>query len=127
MLLWCRPHPSYSNSCLSCNDNVLVLLELRIYPDSMTKNKPHLSLHSKLGGLLSRPLETCSASYHLLSNASMATLVRAHSTAILTNREPSKPVVEGIFYALQVRTKLYMYMKNVHLKNIYHRVGRLYK
>ena len=35
---------------------------------------------------------------------SMATLVCAHSTAILTNREPSELVAERIFYVLQVRT-----------------------
>ena len=35
---------------------------------------------------------------------SMATLVCAHGTAILTNRGPSKLVAECIFYALQVRT-----------------------
>ena len=36
----------------------------------------------------------------------MVTLVYAHSTAILTNREPSELVAESIFYALQVRTRI---------------------
>ena len=36
---------------------------------------------------------------------SMATLVCAHGTTILTNREPSELVGERIFYALQVRTR----------------------
>ena len=36
---------------------------------------------------------------------SMATVVCAHGTAILTNREPSELVEERIFYALQVRTR----------------------
>ena len=35
---------------------------------------------------------------------SMATLVRAHDTTILTNREPSELVEECIFCAFQVRT-----------------------
>ena len=36
----------------------------------------------------------------------MATLVCAHGTASLTNREPSELVEERIFYAFQVRTRL---------------------
>ena len=36
---------------------------------------------------------------------SMATLVCAHGTSILTNRGASELVAEHIFYALQVRTR----------------------
>ena len=76
------------------------------------KNKLCLSLRSRLelGGLLSRPLETCDASRRSLENASLwplgpGNLVCAHGTTILTNREPSELVGEHIFYALQVRTR----------------------
>ena len=76
----------------------------------MTKNRPHLLLRSRLGGLLSRPVETCSALRRLLEleNASLwplgpGNLVCAHSTAILTNCGPSELVEERIFYAVQVR------------------------
>ena len=37
---------------------------------------------------------------------SMATLVCAHGTAILTNHEASELVIELIFYAVQVRTRI---------------------
>ena len=38
----------------------------------------------------------------------MTTLVCAHGTTILTNREPSELVAECMFYALQVRTLTYI-------------------
>ena len=81
----------------------------RIYHQAMTKNRPRLSLCLRLGGhgLLNRPLETrgalrCSFRRECIS---MATLVCAHGTAILTNHGPSELVEERIFYALQVRTR----------------------
>ena len=60
-----------------------------------------------LGGLLSRPVKMHGALCRLLKNASIplgpGTLVCAHSTTTLTNRELYKLVGERIFYALQVR------------------------
>ena len=41
---------------------------------------------------------------------SMATLVCAHGTAILTNHGPSELVEKRIFYALQVRTQTIIQM-----------------
>ena len=70
----------------------------------MTKNRPRLSLPSRL--------ECWQASQNVRHFApfarecvSMATLVCAHGTTILTNREPSELVEECILYALQVRTR----------------------
>ena len=51
---------------------------------------------------------------------SMATLVYAHSTTILTKHGPSEVVEEHIFYALQVRTCTIYYKTNDRLKNIFH-------
>ena len=67
MLLWCRPHPSLQakSSCLNSGD-VLTLLERRIYHQTMTKNRPRLSLRSRLGGLPSRPVETRGTLRHSL-------------------------------------------------------------
>ena len=69
------------------------------YHQAMMKNRPRLSLHSRLGGLLSRPVETRGASCRSFRREciSMATLVCAHG--------PSELVEECIFYALQVRTR----------------------
>ena len=118
MLLWCRPHPSLQpkSSCSNspCNGDILTLLERRIYHKTMTKNRPHLSLRSRLGGLPSRPVEMSGTLRHSLKldheNASLwpigpGNLVCAHGTTILTNYEPSKLVEECIFYAFQVRTQ----------------------
>ena len=77
----------------------------------MTKNRPHLSHCSRVGGLLSRSLEIHGASHRSLENASLAPrpamthFIFAHGTTILTNREPSEHVGECILYALQVRTR----------------------
>ena len=54
-----------------CNGDVLALLERRIYHQAMSKNRPRLSLHLRLGGLLSRPLETRGASRRSFENASL--------------------------------------------------------
>ena len=72
----------------------------------MTKNRPHLLLHSRLGGL---PKHTALCAAHLGSRMRLygpGNLVNAHGTIILTNREPSKLVGECIYYALQVRTRI---------------------
>ena len=87
-----------------------------------TKNRPRLSLRSRLSGLLSRSLETRGAWRCSLENASLwplghDTLVCAHGTTILINCEPSELVGERIFYALQVRNGLYK--KNVCLKKFF--------
>ena len=76
----------------------LTLLECRIYHQTMTKNRSHLSLYLRLGGLPSRPVEIEKF------NAHGGNLICAHGTLILTNYEPFKLVEGRIFYALQVRT-----------------------
>ena len=132
MLLWCRPHPSLQpkSSCSNspCNGDILTLLKRRIDHQTMTKNRPRLSLRLRLGGLPSRPVEMSSTLCHSLKlkydNASLwpigpGNLVCAHGTTILTNCEPSKLVGECIFYALQARLGHRLYKKNVHLKNIF--------
>ena len=45
MLSWCRPHPTLQakSSCSNSSCN-----ECRIYHQAMTKNRPHLLLHSRL-------------------------------------------------------------------------------
>ena len=48
------------------NGNLLALLKRRIYHWTMTKNRPRLSFHSRLSGLLRRPLETHGALHCLL-------------------------------------------------------------
>ena len=50
---------------------------------------------------------------------STATVVRAHSTAILTNRGPCELVAGRIFYTLQIRTRTIIYKKNDRLKIIF--------
>ena len=109
MLFWCRPHPSLqaksSCSSLLCNGDILTALpERQIYHQTMTKNRPRLSLCSRLGGLPSRPVKMRGTLRHSLEleNASLwplgpGNLVCAHSTTILTNREPSKLVGVCIF------------------------------
>ena len=75
----------------------------------MTKNRPHLLLRLRLGGLLSMGssmrLETRCFVPFVQQCISTATVVCAHSTAILINRGPSEFVEERIFYALQVMTR----------------------
>ena len=87
-----------------CNGDILALLERRIYH----QNGPRLSLRSRLGGTWhaeQASWNTRRFAPFVQECISMATLVYAHGTAILTNREPSKLVAERIFYALQVRTR----------------------
>ena len=92
-----------------CNGNILASLECRYYwtiDAGMTKNSPpRLLLRSRLGGLLSRPLEckTLHASHsrmHLCDHH-----VFAHGSTVLINPEHSKLFAECIFYALQDRTQ----------------------
>ena len=65
----------------------------------MTKNSPpRLLLHSKLGGLLSGPLETCGALHRMFENASQALRyswphlfnVCAYVPTVLTNPKPQQ-------------------------------------
>ena len=84
-----------------CNGEVLALLKRWIYwqrTDLVSR-----FVRSRLGGLLSRPLEIRGASRR--GCISMATLVCAHRTSILTNCGLSELVAERIFYALQIRTR----------------------
>ena len=48
-----------------------IFLLCRIYHQAMTKNRPHLSLRSRLSGLLSRPLEMRGALRCSFDNASL--------------------------------------------------------
>ena len=78
----------------------------RIYPQTMTKNRPRLaSLEAQ------QPAELASQNAwrfapFIQECISMATLVCAHGTANLTNHGPSELVEERIFYSLQVRTRI---------------------
>ena len=123
MLLWCRQHPSLQakSSCLNslCNGNLLALLECRIYHQTMTKNNPRLSLRSRLGGLLSRPLEMRAVHSRMRLYGHMATLICARGTTILTNREPFEFVAERIFCDLQIRTRT-SYIRNCHSEKCFH-------
>ena len=110
LLLWRIPHPSLQakSSCSNSpyNGNVLALLERGIYHKTMTKNKPRLLLRSTVAcwtGLL-KHAALCTVTQLIWECVSMATLIYVHSTAIPTNREPSKLVEERIFHAHQVRT-----------------------
>ena len=87
-----------------CNCDVLAVLKCRMYHQTMSMNR-HLSLRSRLSGLLSRPLEICGASCYSFENASMATLACACVQTALQNCGPFELVAERIFYALQVRTR----------------------
>ena len=112
-----RPHPSLQakSSCSNslCNGDVLTPFERRIYHQTMTKSRHHLSLRPRIGGLPRRPVETrgacaarSSSRMHLYAwPLGPGNLVCAHDTTILTNRESSELVGERIFYALQVRTR----------------------
>ena len=111
MLLWHRPHPSLhaKSSCLNslCNGD-LALLERQIYMymyhQAMTKNRPHLLLCSRLRATEQASQITRRFTLFIQECISMATLICAHSTTILTNHEPSELVAERIVCALQVRT-----------------------
>ena len=86
---------------------------------SMTKNRPRLSLRLRLGGLQAsqnvwRFVQEC---------ISMATLVCAHSTAILTNRGPSELVAEA--HPLCPPGKDMDYKKNDHPRGIIPIQGRI--
>ena len=101
MLSWCRPHPtlqaksSCSNSCNEC----------QIYYQAMTKNRPRLSLRSRLEHSVACWAGLSKRTSFAQEYVSMATLVCAHGITNLTNREPSERVEECILYALQVRTR----------------------
>ena len=72
----------------------------------MTKNRCRLSLHSRVGGTWPAVQASRNALFvRECIHISMATLVCAHGTAILTNHEPSELVEEHIFFALQIRTQ----------------------
>ena len=102
---WCRSIAAARTHHF--NGDVLTLLERRIHHWTMTKNRPRLSLRSRLGGTW--PAEQASRNVQRLvpfirECISMAILVCARATVILTNRGPSELVAECICYALQVRT-----------------------
>ena len=70
-----------------------------------SKNRPHSLRRSRLGGLLSRPLQIRSALRYIFiwECIPRATLVCAYGTAIVSNRGSSELTAERIrfFYALQ--------------------------
>ena len=91
-----------------CKGDNLALLERRICHQTMTKDRPRLLLRSRPGGMW--PAEQASRNMRhfalfIRECISMATLVCAHGTTILTNCGPPELAAEGIFYALQVRTQ----------------------
>ena len=94
-----RSHPSIQQ-LLELATAMATFSLCQIYHQAMTKNRPCLSLCSRLGSLLSWP----PFAPFIQERISMATLVCAYSTANLTNRGPSELVEECIFYSLQVRT-----------------------
>ena len=127
IVLWCRPPPHCRPRAAAwtyhvLNGDVLALLECRIYHQTMTKNRLHLLLCSRLSGLLSRPVETRGALRRSLKNLECVSMplyrpwhpclctcaqTRMPGTTIniLTDCKPSELVGECIFYAHQVRTQ----------------------
>ena len=110
MLLLCRPHLSLQ---AKYNGDVLTMLKLQIYHQTMTKSRHRFSLCSRFAGLPSRLAKThrtctvrSSLRMHLYDpGLGPGNLVCAYGTTILTNRESSELVGECIFYALQVKTQ----------------------
>ena len=113
MLLWCRPHPSLqAKSSCACSNSLWVWWRFR---SAQTLNLPpdyDKEQTSPLASLKAQwPAEqTCPNAWRYAPYASLwplgpGTLVCAHGTTILTNREASELVAVHIFYALQVRTR----------------------
>ena len=109
MLLWCRPHTSLQAKS-SCSNSPC---KWQRSCSAQTSNLPPVYDKEQTSSLTS--LEARWSTEQASSNTqcftlftrecvSMATLICAHGTTILTNYEPSELIAECIFCVLQART-----------------------